>query len=1282
MAVQIDAKLAAQLAQDAYQDDVTHQFPNFPDSNWSQIANYGYYEPSNGAKIVPDISGGGAFRVLVNDTTKQIVFAFKGSTFHKFADGSPYFSDWKSDLFDNGSAVVDNTVLYASKILGQLTGADGPYAGYNVTSVGHSLGGAEAQTFALANSCNSFVYDSLPVSSSYIKALEIIKNKDLSGLIADYTASGHATVSTYFDGEIATFWYSTILHGTYLDNHPTPVPSTISAKSWAAAGLIGAIGRSPVSALLTIGLIKGIGHKMGNLTSAIGNYQTDPNTGRLIIPGAASNPDVSSQNATDPSNVSLALNGGATNIASANVNGNSGNFSFIGGTTGTLNENSDGSISDQWRGVGGQNGTENYNVDNSSSGKIVYGNGGYATYINDGEGNSVIDYYTKNGHRIGSSWVYSDGSSGTDTELSVVMTAQPDGKSDLISYGTRTNPDGSYLTKVADTYDKTTTITFDQNGQQLSKSITSGTGVNFDFSNNTETTLSDGQGGTITRFRDAAGHLTHDTWLAADGSYGTDTFNASGTIQGRTVNADQSADTFSLYESDGALSTLRLSQGNFIAVHGPVDLTHDHYNAGGVLERDDWTLSDGSSGSDTFNSDGSGSGSITHVDGTISSVNIDAAGDITVDNRDAQGNLYSENWWHSDGTHGTNLYGSDGTEVTYTYAVNGTVLITQYAADGTELGQQSALAGAVLNPDGASFGRITNSDGTRTVCYSDANGDALLFQYGVNGQLEGTDHTSNSRLSVSDYPITLSDGTSVTSPYSPRTPVIFGEDGTKYVLYMNNSGIETGQNWFASDGRHGTDIFNADGSSHGTAYEVDGSSSTYMRDAQGNFEQDLFGKDGTLINDIWFGADGSHGSDTNNTDGSSKGAEYHANGSYSSYVDDGAQNRTETDYSATGIALGDRWIKSDGEYGDDQLVNSVWLGTSHAVNGDYSKTTKDSFGNTTLANYTNSGALTGSSWSNIDGTHGSTTIAADGSSIALAYNRDGSYTKTSIDAGGDTLTGYYSSAGVLLSDTWHHSDGTSGQDNYSGTQSNVTENFRKDGVYAVTRKAAKGETIIDVFGSDNVLLYSMDEQWDLNGGNGSYGGGYGGDYGGGYGGNYGTVYAINTQQVTHGVGGILEIQSTNSPGVHNEEIFADGTMFHSLWRGTDSSGLSQQTVVSRSTRDTAFDAASPSATSKLAPFVNRVSPSGELFTVGQTVLYRANSAEGWQVVRVPNLSSLSDSPTGIPAWQIFASDVHYSAGGEDHYVTQAGIIVADSWSDGHGGSGYYVDHLPPGGYPW
>ena len=139
------------------------------------------------------------------------------------------------------------------------------------------------------------------------------------------------------------------------------------------------------------------------------------------------------------------------------------------------NYNADGTlVSDQWGKADGSTGTDTFNPDGSSSGKVIYPNGTYSTYTNDGAGDITTDYYSAAGVLTGDAWTQADGSHGTDTF-----------NADGSSSGIATSANGSYTT----------------------------------YTN-------DGKGDLTTLDYNAQGQYVGDTWSRANGSFGTDTFNA------------------------------------------------------------------------------------------------------------------------------------------------------------------------------------------------------------------------------------------------------------------------------------------------------------------------------------------------------------------------------------------------------------------------------------------------------------------------------------------------------------------------------------------------------------------------------------------------------------------------------------------------------------------------------------------------------------------------------------------------------------------------------------
>jgi hypothetical protein len=96
------------------------------------------------------------FRVFVNSTLDQILFAFKGT------DNWP---DWKSNFANNGASAYNRLVGRANQVLSEIT-ANPDYSSYHIYTDGHSLGGGMAQNFSLQHSLDGFGQNSLPVTVS------------------------------------------------------------------------------------------------------------------------------------------------------------------------------------------------------------------------------------------------------------------------------------------------------------------------------------------------------------------------------------------------------------------------------------------------------------------------------------------------------------------------------------------------------------------------------------------------------------------------------------------------------------------------------------------------------------------------------------------------------------------------------------------------------------------------------------------------------------------------------------------------------------------------------------------------------------------------------------------------------------------------------------------------------------------------------------------------------------------------------------------------------------
>lgn len=193
---------------------------------------------------------------------------------------------------------------------------------------------------------------------------------------------------------------------------------------------------------------------------------------------------------------------------------------------------------------------------------------------------------------------------------------------------------------------------------------------------------------------------------------------------------------------------------------------------------------------------------------------------------------------------------------------------------------------------------------------SGPQGDSVLLQNYVLGGDWGNELTTQLQFADGSAGVYTTDG-----------------QGIDNMVVTDANGNVVADFWHYSDGFYGNDTFNADGTSNGICYYPDGSySCTYTDYGNGAYNELDFNTDGstTYINndgnfnwievdydasgvkvaDRWQHADYTHGEDVFNADGSSSGAAYNADNSYSTYINDGYGNVHTLNYDAGGNLLG------------------------------------------------------------------------------------------------------------------------------------------------------------------------------------------------------------------------------------------------------------------------------------------------------------------------------------------------------------------------------------------
>lgn len=798
------------------------------------------------------------------------------------------------------------------------------------------------------------------------------------------------------------------------------------------------------------------------------------------------------------------------------VTDGSGTLTQANGTQNTYRSGSNGLINgDSWTATNQTSGTDTLNADGSTTSKITYANGTYVTVTDDGQGNITTDYFTQNGIETRSTWVHSDGTSGSVTLYQDGLTSYPNSsnpypvplsQSEIIQ-----NPDGTYQNLGSNAQDQTLTTSYSVGGDQTGQSSTAATASNDLTVASSGTPVTDGSGEVITNNYNAAGNWIGDTWVSTTGAGVFADWANTNLINGTTVANASGVEITNDTAVDGSIwRDTQEAQGNTIT----------HLDAQSVLLSDQWTDTDGASGSDTFDSIASGSGTFHNADGSGGTLTLETQGDITITNTNASGQTTStDTWYQSTGSYDITLFNSDGSKSSdYDYLANGNVIVTDYDGDGSVADQETVAAGLVIDPDGSSFGEVVNADNTYTVYFENSFGDTTAWQFGTSGVLTGSYHTTSNDAESSGWTGSFSDGETWTSNDNGSTAHFTDAQGNAWIVYTNAAGQETGGDYSnSSTGAHGAITFNADGSEQEINYAADGSSYTIDTDTSGDVSNEFFGANGNETSDVWSRADGSGGGDVYETDGTSE-----------TYIKDAAGNTSDFYFDAQGDLVGIEWgngnsdvststgtnalgavvITNTNSYDGSSVVETLYGGGTETI------VINDGLGDvgtfTTLAggatndSWENSNGSSGTAITNADGSSSSTFVATYGSSSGRTNHADGSYSTFATDMQGNTSTLSYNDQGVLSDVLW--SDGnadvssttstntagatvTSQQDSYD--KSSIVTTVNTDGSKTIAYSDGIGDSITDSYSAAGVLTSDVWAQADGTSGSDSYFGGLG-----------------------------------------------------------------------------------------------------------------------------------------------------------------------------------------------
>jgi len=210
--------------------------------------------------------------------------------------------------------------------------------------------------------------------------------------------------------------------------------------------------------------------------------------------------------------------------------------------------------------------------------------------------------------------------------------------------------------------------------------------------------------------------------------------------------------------------------------------------------------------------------------------------------------------------------GSNETTTTE-YSVSGGVATeTGYTLSTTDAKGDTTTTSYVANPDG---------DGTFV-----ANG-SVVVNVNLQGLVTKDEYDANGSLLGYVTERIDSAGDSLVAQYDSagnllQTGTVFASGVVQNVLYGTDSGTVT------------------------TTWQTDGSYQQATDDGEGDVTTTSYSAAGVALSDTWTQNDGSYGSDTYNPDGSSNGTAYNSDGSYSAYTQDPTGNTLTQYYSASG----------------------------------------------------------------------------------------------------------------------------------------------------------------------------------------------------------------------------------------------------------------------------------------------------------------------------------------------------------------------------------------------
>jgi Ca2+-binding RTX toxin-like protein len=691
-------------------------------------------------------------------------------------------------------------------------------------------------------------------------------------------------------------------------------------------------------------------------------------------------------------------------------------------------------------------------------------NGTSSTFFDDGQGNGEIVSFDAQGRKIDDIWWHNDGSAGADRFLA-------DGSSAGLSAG----PDGKVTTYIANAQ-----------GHITSSNTTNGT---IDVTTTPpappppHVTLPDLGGGGPPQI----GWDHH--WTVVGGDYTPD---GKGGIYAHFYAPDGTATTVHLDPTGTVLSTTGVQ-------------TDPGYFATSTAGRSTYTWNYDVDGRPT-----------THVAddgfGTVTTQQLDAMGGVvgySVAVTDTYGNTFTRNY--------DSAQQFTSTSTTRSSIEDGITTKTKELLDAA--GHAAGSVVVVTDGQGNSLttcydasGAVTSSSAmtatsVSSVIYTDYDAAghatfAFTSSVDVNGVIQTSTYDGNGDLTSTVVATPDGMGGMKTGNYDANGQL------TSYVILSTDAHDDSIFDTYDAQGRHlrrnvvtpngmqTNTVFSADGSSESTQVSTDGSYAVTELDTQGGSVTTQFNARGVRLSDTWSKADGSHGTNTLNADGTAIGTVTYADGTRATiftaldgdvttthYAADGtavsgstvthvdATTTTVTSYDGSGVKLSDRWISIDGEagstfYGTDSSRTGTIkhadgssetfvddgqgsVGTQHVDrNGDLvNEVATRPDGRVTTTLFDANDVRTSDSWTDLDGSHGTTTYNSDGSLSWIELDaQDQLVADYAVYADGSAWGQTYAPDGFVTGDSWKRTDGAYGWDTYSRDGTGTSTSFSTSGV--------------------------------------------------------------------------------------------------------------------------------------------------------------------------------------------------------------------------------------------